>query len=31
MHKNTIDAKLPQFSVAKIVKGQISENRKLRF
>ena len=25
MHKNTIDAKLPQFCVAKIVKGQISE------
>jgi hypothetical protein len=30
MH-NTIDAKLPQFYVAKIVKGQISENRKLTF
>ena len=25
MHKITIDAKLPQFCVAKIVKGQISE------
>ena len=30
MH-NTIDAKLPKFSVTKIVKGQISENGKIRF